>query len=75
MCSVVDSVTASLAAAQRVGREIELAVQSQAEIERFLRESRPRALDSIPDTASVDVEADVDDDADTPVGGVPASRG
>ncbi|MEO8624484.1 MAG: serine/threonine-protein kinase [bacterium] len=71
----IESVTASLAAAQRVGREIELAVQSQAEVERVLRESRPRALDSIPDTPSVDVEADGDDDADTPVGGVPATRG
>ena len=65
----VDSVTASLAAAQRVGEQIGLAVESQAEVEHLLRAVKPRALGAVPD------EAAEEDDADTPVGGVPATRG
>jgi len=74
----IDSVTASLAAAQRVGREIELAVQSQAEVERMLRDSRPRALEAVTDhheEVAIGGDAEIDDDADTPVGGVPATSG
>ena len=65
----IESVTASLAAAQRVGEQIELAVESQAEVERMLRDTQPRAIESAPD------DIGEDDDADTPVGGVPATRG
>jgi serine/threonine-protein kinase len=70
----IESVTASLVAAQRVGKEIALAVESQAEVERMLRESQPRALES-PRDADVITDEEADDDADTPVGGVPATRG
>jgi hypothetical protein len=68
----IESVTASLTAAQRVGEQIELAVESQAEVERLLRDSPPRALEPAPEHSDV---VDEDDDADTPVGGVPAARG
>ncbi|MDB4888355.1 MAG: hypothetical protein JWL61_210 [Gemmatimonadetes bacterium] len=61
----IESVTASLAAAQRVGEQIGLAIESQAEVERLLADPLPRAPE---------VE-DQDDDADTPVQGVPATRG
>jgi len=64
----IESVTASLAAAQRVGEQIGLAIESQAEVERFLADPLPRAPE-------VEVELDEDDDADTPVQGVPATRG
>ena len=57
--ATVQSVTASLEAAERIGREIERAVGAHAEIEALL-------------LSSGDVE---DDDADTPVSGVPAARG
>jgi hypothetical protein len=61
----IESVTASLAAAQRVGEQIGLAIESQAEVERLLADPLPRA----PQVAAED------DDADTPVQGVPATRG
>ena len=67
----IESVTASLAAAQRVGEQIGLAVESQAEVERMLRDSQPRTLESV----AGEVDEDEDDDADTPVEGVPATRG
>jgi hypothetical protein len=60
----IESVTASLIAAQRVGEQIGLAIESQAEVERFLADPLPRATEPAPD-----------DDADTPVQGVPATRG
>ena len=63
----MESVTASLAAAQRVGDQIAHAVEAQAEVERLLQGDRP------PDHAA-DIGSD-DDDADTPVGGVPATLG
>jgi eukaryotic-like serine/threonine-protein kinase len=67
----IESVTASLAAAQRVGEQIALAVDSQAEVERVLRDTRPHAAAPKP----VIDEAEEEDDADTPIGGVPATRG
>jgi eukaryotic-like serine/threonine-protein kinase len=67
----IESVTASLAAAQRVGEQIGLAVESQAEVERMLRDTQPRALEPVAEAA----DEEEDDDADTPVGGVPATRG
>jgi serine/threonine-protein kinase len=69
----IESVTASLAAAQRVGEQIELAVESQAEVERMLRDTRPRALEPVAEAA--EQEDNEDDDADTPIEGVPATRG
>jgi exonuclease VII small subunit len=51
----VESVTASLAAAQRVGAQITTVVEAQDEVERLLR---PQSED---------------DDADTPIDGVPAT--
>ena len=58
--TTVESVTASLEAAHRVGEQINLAVEAQDEVERVLR------LPHAP------TESDHDDDADTPVQGVPA---
>ena len=65
----VESVTASLAAAQRVGEQIELAVASQAEVEHLLQDVKPRAHEA------ATYEKVEDDDADTPAEGVPATRG
>jgi len=63
----VESVTASLAAAQRVSTQIEFVAEAQDEVERLLQpeERRPRASED---------EAE-DDDADTPIDGVPATTG
>ena len=63
----IESVTASLDAAQRVGDLITHAVEAQAEVERILKVVRQ------PDHAR-EVGVD-DDDADTPVRGVPATLG
>ena len=62
----VESVTASLEAAQRVGDRINEAVAAREEVDRFL-------LDTT--TTEDQPYTDVDDDADTPVEGVPATRG
>jgi serine/threonine-protein kinase len=67
----IESVTASLAAAQRVGEQIGLAIESQAEVERFLASPQPRVIQEISD----EIQLNEDDDADTPVQGVPATRG
>jgi eukaryotic-like serine/threonine-protein kinase len=68
----VESVTASLAAAQRVGEQIRFAVEAQDEVERLLSAEPPR----LPESRSPVVEhSDEDDDADTPVDGVPTARG
>ena len=45
----IESVTASLAAAQRVGDQISLAIESQAEVERLPRDSAAARPDVIPD--------------------------
>jgi serine/threonine-protein kinase len=63
----VESVTASLAAAQRVGEQIRFAVEAQDEVERLLRDDTPRAI-------TRGVEEKDDDDADTPVDGVPTAH-
>ncbi|MES2180414.1 MAG: serine/threonine-protein kinase [Gemmatimonadota bacterium] len=70
----IESVTASLEAAQRMGVEIALAADAQSEVERILREGAMpdrRALDA-PYSPESEHE---DDDADTPIEGVPATRG
>lgn len=59
----LESVTASLDAAQRVGEQIEQALDAQDEVERMLAGDRPR---------EVTVEEGVDDD--TPISGVPATH-
>ena len=70
----IESVTASLDAARRIGAEIAFAADAQSEVERVLREGAMpdrRALDAPYVSASEDEE----DDADTPINGVPATRG
>jgi hypothetical protein len=57
----LDSVTASIDAARRVGDQIAESIAAQAAVERLLREERPA-----PEAG--------DEDADTPVGGVMAAR-
>ena len=64
----IESVTASLEAAQRVGEQISLAVEAQTEVETLLRPERLRADEALPASAAED------DDADTPIDGVPAVR-
>ena len=64
----LDSVTASLTAARQIGVQIAESVAAQREVERLLAETAPR----LPSPDHVD---DDDDDADTPVSGVPAARG
>ena len=62
----VESVTASLEAAQRVSVRIAHAIEAQQEVEQWLRDE-PRRL------PSAESAARHDDDADTPVEGVPAT--
>jgi hypothetical protein len=66
----IESVTASLDAARHIGAQISDSLDAQREVERLLR--RPTS------TARHDVVPGIvedDDDADTPVSGVPAARG
>jgi hypothetical protein len=66
----LESVTASLEAAQRVGAQIGEAVAAQDEVERLLRQVTPaRAFPVVPVDAT-----EIDDDADTPIDGVPATH-
>ena len=69
----IESVTASLEAARRIGAEIGRAVDAQREVETILRE-RPSSDARLLDAPYSD-ETDESDDADTPVGGVPAAGG
>jgi serine/threonine-protein kinase len=65
----IESVTASLDAARRIGRQISDSLEAQHEVERLLRETtRDLRASAAPDVQD-------DDDADTPVSGVPATRG
>lgn len=64
----VESVSASLEAAQRVSVRIAHAIEAQQEVEQWLR-NEPRRL-AQPMSES---QRDADDDADTPVEGVPAT--
>ena len=66
----IESVTASLDAARRIGRQISESLEAQDEVERLLRRTT-RDLRAAP---APEVVED-DDDADTPVSGVPATRG
>jgi serine/threonine protein kinase len=82
----VESVTASLAAAQHVGTQIAYVAEAQDEVERLLQtdpvqiprlaplardDNVPRVTESTPATD----HASEDDDADTPIDGVPATTG
>jgi hypothetical protein len=92
----VESVTASLAAAQRVGTQIAIVVEAQDEVERLLqtdpvriprlaplaRDDRglaaPARDDSearVTDSSQAPGDDGEDDDADTPINGVPATTG
>ncbi|HET9011354.1 MAG TPA: protein kinase [Gemmatimonadaceae bacterium] len=66
----IESVTASLDAARRIGQQISEALDAQEQVERLLRRT---TRDLRGPSASSIVEDD--DDADTPVSGVPATRG
>ncbi len=66
----IESVTASLDAARQIGQQISDSLGAQAEVERLLRSTSTRR-DPEPNAA----DASADDDADTPVSGVPATRG
>jgi eukaryotic-like serine/threonine-protein kinase len=66
----IESVTASLDAARHIGRQISESLEAQDEVERLLRQTtRDLRARSAPDVV------EDDDDADTPVSGVPATRG
>jgi tRNA A-37 threonylcarbamoyl transferase component Bud32 len=66
----IESVTASLDAARRIGHQISESLEAQDEVERLLRRTtRDLRAPSAPDVV------EDDDDADTPVSGVPATRG
>jgi hypothetical protein len=66
----IESVTASLDAARRIGRQISESLEARDEVERLLRQTtRDLRAPSAPDVV------EDDDDADTPVSGVPATRG
>jgi serine/threonine-protein kinase len=67
----VESVTASLAAAQRVSTQIAFVAEAQDEVERLLQPDQPRRAES---GRASDEDAE-DDDADTPIDGVPATTG
>jgi hypothetical protein len=56
----LESVTASLEAARRVGDQIAESIAAQAAVEQLLREERP----------TLELEGD---DSDTPIGGVAAA--
>ncbi len=68
----IESVTASLDAARQIGQQISDSLGAQAEVERLLR-SASTSTRRDPEPHAVDASAD--DDADTPVNGVPATRG
>jgi hypothetical protein len=68
--SGIESVTASLDAARQIGRLISDSLEAQREVDLLLRRTTSGSL------RKPDVQQDgEDDDADTPVSGVPATRG
>jgi serine/threonine-protein kinase len=69
--SGIESVTASLDAARRIGQQIGESLDAQREVERLLR----HPTTSGPVRGGMPLAAERDDDADTPVSGVPATRG
>jgi len=76
----VESVTASLAAAQRVSTQIAFVAEAQDEVERLLQPDEKAVIPSEVEGSALaaparDDEAAEDDDADTPIDGVPATTG
>ncbi|HUQ46333.1 MAG TPA: serine/threonine-protein kinase [Gemmatimonadaceae bacterium] len=70
----IESVTASLGAARAIGEQIAHSLGAQAEVERLLHPSTVRpAHDGATSARASDDHGD--DEADTPVSGVPATRG
>jgi eukaryotic-like serine/threonine-protein kinase len=69
----IESVTASLDAAKRVGDQISEAVAAQEAVERILRETPARGNRALPSTRT-EAAAGLDDDR-TPIDGVSAARG
>jgi serine/threonine protein kinase len=67
----LESVTASLEAARQIGDQIAGSMAAQREVELLLAQTTREMLPSVHD----DTETGDDDDADTPVSGVPAARG
>jgi hypothetical protein len=67
----LESVTASIEAAKRVGDQIGEAVAAQEAVERILRETPARGKRALPFSASPETGAD----ADIPFDGTPAPRG
>jgi serine/threonine-protein kinase len=68
----LESVTASLEAARRVGDQITEAVAAQEAVERILRETPARGNRALPSEGAADA---ADSDERTPIDGVPAARG
>ena len=71
----IESVTASLDAARSIGEQIAHSLGAQAEVERLLRDTTARPANGDATSARASHDDDVDDDADPPVSGVPATRG
>jgi serine/threonine-protein kinase len=73
----IESVTASIEAARRIGDQIGDAVAAQDEVERLLRQVTPShgSLALPPSGTAPSDDGDDDDDAHTPIDGVTAARG
>jgi hypothetical protein len=71
----VESVTASLAAAQRVGAQIAFVVEARDEVERLLEGDAAGLRGSGASGQRTPEDDTEDDDADTPIDGVPATSG
>jgi hypothetical protein len=67
----LESVTASIEAAKRVGDQISEAVAAQEAVERILRETPAGGKRTLPSATPLKAS----DDADTPIDGTPAARG
>ena len=68
----IESVTASLDAARAIGDRISDSLGARDEVERLLRDPSPGPRR---DAGAPPADVEDDDDADTPVSGVPATRG
>jgi hypothetical protein len=70
----IESVTASLDAARYIGQQISDSLDAQQQVERLLLQATPDLAPHRSPPSAADVVPD-DDDADTPVSGVPATSG
>ena len=78
----IESVTASLDAARQIGQRIGESLEAQREVELLLRRASvsgpfatPVARPERDESLAAETDANAEDDADTPVGGVPATSG